>query len=72
MKDKEIILSYWDLGGWFNENTRNFGSAEHETLTIKYRDLSIKRQKEQEEAKRVLQKQQQAIQKKQQELDGLI
>lgn len=71
-KDKEIILSYWDLGGWFNENTRNFGSAEHETLTITYRDLGIKQRKEQEETKQVLQKQQQAIQKKQQELDGLI
>lgn len=70
--DKEIILSYWDMGGWFNEKTRNFGSAEHETLTIRYRDLSIKRQKEQEEAKQATQKKQRAIQQKQQELDSII
>lgn len=71
-KDKEIILTYWDLGGWFDANTRNMGSAEYETLTIQYRDLGIKREKEQEEAEKELNKQQQAIQKKRQELEGII
>lgn len=71
-KDKEVVLTYWDLGGWFDANTRNMGSAEYETLTIQYRDLGIKRKKEQETAEKELQKQQHAIQKKRQELEGII
>ena len=70
-KDKEIILSYWDLGGWLGD-IRNNGAAEWETLTIRYRDLGIKQQKQQEDALQQLQQLHQAAQQKQQELQDVI
>lgn len=70
-KDKEIILTYWDLGGWFGD-IRSYGSAEWQTLTIKYRDLGIKRKKQEAEAAQELQDQTQAAQQKMQELGELI
>lgn len=70
-KDKEIILSYWDLGGWFGD-IRNNGSAEWETLTIKYRDLGIKRQKQQKDSLDNLKQTTQAAERKGQELKGII
>lgn len=70
-KDKEIILSYWDLGGWFG-NIRNNGSAEYETLTIKYRDLNIKQQKQQSDTFNDFQQTLQSAEQKQQELEGII
>ena len=69
--DKEIILSYWDLGGWFGD-IRNNGAAEWETLTIRYRDLGIKQQKQQDDALQQLQQLHQAAQQKQQELQDVI
>lgn len=70
-KDKEIVLSYWDLGGWFGD-IRNNGSAEWETLTIRYTDLGIKQQKQQADSLGNLKQTIQAAEQKQQELDGII
>lgn len=69
--DKEIILSYWNLGGWFGD-IRNNGAAEWETLKIRYRDLGIKQQKEEADSLSELEKNVQAAQQKQQELKGII
>lgn len=70
-KDKEIVLSYWDLGGWFGD-VRNNGSAEWQTLTIHYRDLGIKQQKEQADALDELKQTIQSAEQKQQELEGIL
>ena len=70
-KDKEIVLSYWDLGGWFGD-VRNNGSAEWQTLTIRYRDLGIKQQKQQADALGELKQTIEAAEQKQQELEGII
>ena len=70
-KDKEIVLSYWDLGGWFGD-IRNNGSAEWETLTIRYTDLGIKEQKQQADSLGNLKQTIQAAEQKQKELNSII
>ena len=70
-KDKEIVLSYWDLGGWFG-NIRNNGSAEYETLTISYRDLGLKRKKNLAEQQQQQKQLEESARQKQKSLSGII
>lgn len=67
-KDREVVFTYWDYATGLS-----FINIEgYQSVKIKYRDLGLKRQKEQEEAEQKMQKQLQAIQKKQQELNNIL
>ena len=67
-KDREVTFTHWDYAQGYS-----FVEIEgYQSVKIKYKDLGLKRQKEREETEQKLAEQQQAIQKKQQELEGLI
>lgn len=67
-KDKEVVFTYWDYA-----TKLSFINIEgYQSVKIKYRDLGLKRQKQEEEAAQELQAQTQAVQQKMQELGELI
>ncbi|MBQ4493665.1 MAG: hypothetical protein II972_03585 [Elusimicrobiaceae bacterium] len=67
-KDREVVFTHWDYATGYS-----FVDIEgYQSVKIKYRDLGLKQQKEQEEAKQQMQKQLQAIHQKQQELNNIL
>ena len=67
-KDKEVVFTYWDYA-----TKLSFINIEgYQSVKIQYRDLGLKRQKQEAEAAQELQAQTQAVQQKMQELGELI
>lgn len=67
-KDREVVFTHWNYATGYS-----FIDIEgYQSVKIKYRDLGLKQQKEREEAEQQTQKQLQAIQRKQQELNSIL
>lgn len=67
-KDKEVVFTYWDYA-----TKLSFINIEgYQSVKIQYRDLGLKRQKQEAEAAQELQAQTHAVQQKMQELGELI